>query len=410
VGYIIKTSAVYIAVFLMRFSFAFTVVAIQWLVPVQVERGIISSAYPAMEMVTAFFFGLLADKLGRKWIIVGALLASSFITYSFTLTRDLAYLTVIHGLQGICAAAIVTSTLALLADYAKLQTRGREMGIYDFSTIGGYGIGFGFALAIVAGNPARALEPFYAGAIVAVIGAIISALILKDTKSRRTQSVSMRENWRSITSSRPIFALIPVWFVLMTLIGAGLTFTRELASALLPSAFQFLVAGQNSLRPGFALRVGILEILLLLVGSVLLGFTQSSFGSLSDRFGRAKIILIGEISLLGVVLTLASALTFKGLDRLGFAVLVAIFGVGILAFTPAALAELADVSPVTGRGSTMGLYSLTVGAGTVFGPLAGGFLISAFGIGTGLSALFVICAIILLFVLVPRFMRHAHSR
>ncbi|MHB8567662.1 MAG: MFS transporter [Nitrososphaerales archaeon] len=401
VRYLVETSAVYIAVFLMRFSFAFTVVAIQWIVPVQIDRGIISSAYPAMEMATAFFFGILADRIGRKWIIVVALLASSVITLSFTFTTNFFYLTIIHGLQGICAVAIITSTLALLADFARIKTRGREMGVYDFSTIGGYGIGFGFALVLIGGNPSKALEPFYAGAVVAVIGAIISAVILKEGKARKSEKFSLRANIQKITSSKSVVSLIPVWFVLMMLIGVALTFTRELSSVLLPGAAQFLLSGQRTFHPGFGMRIGILEIILIFLGSVLLGFTQSSFGSLSDRFGRSRIILIGEFSMLGLLLTLLFVLSFN-INRFALLPMALIFGVGVLAFTPAALAELADMAPSTGRGSTMGLYSLTVGAGTVFGPIAGGVLISDFGIVMGLSILFGIGALILILALVLR--------
>lgn len=408
--YLIETSAVYISVFLMRFSFAFTVVAIQWLVPIQVDRGIISSAYPAMEMATALLFGMLADKMSRKWIIVSALLASSVITFSFTFTKNVAYLTIIHGLQGICAAAIVTATLALLADYAKVKTRGREMGVYDFSTIGGYGIGFGFALAIIGGNPARAIEPFYAGAAIAVIGAIISAVILKDEKATsKSERISIRENFRAIASNKSVFSLIPVWFVLMTLIGIALTYTRELSAALLPRALQFIGSTPGSTHGVLPERIGVLEISLLIVGSVLLGFTQSSFGSLSDRFGRAKMIAIGEVAMLGLTLTLVAGLLFS-IDRIFVILLTLPFATGILAFTPAALAELADVSPLGGRGSTMGFYSLTVGAGTIFGPLAGGFLISAFDPMRGLAILFGICALILVVAFISRTIFLHHSR
>src|SRR5579872_4133699 len=105
-SYALTTSPVYVAVFLMRFSFAFTVVAIQYIVPVPYERGIISAAYPLAEMLTGALFGLLADRIGRKWLVSGALFASSLITVSFTFTRNFELLVLIHGLQGLCAAAI----------------------------------------------------------------------------------------------------------------------------------------------------------------------------------------------------------------------------------------------------------------------------------------------------------------
>lgn len=385
----------------MRFSFAFTVVAIQWIVPFSFERGIISAAYPIMEMISAFFLGVLADRIGRKWIIVIALVASAFITFSFTLTRQFAILTVIHGLQGICAAAIITSTLALLTDYAKIATRGREMGFYDFSTIAGYAIGFSFALILINGDPAMALQPFYAGAGVAVIGAIVSAIILKDSNIARTARPSIKLNLSRIASSRSALTLIPAWFVLTMLIGVGLTFTRELVAVILPGPSRLFFVARGASNFGSATHIGIIGIALLILGSIFLGFTQSSFGSLSDRYGRTKIILIGQASILGLLFVIIGILFFN-INRILAVPFVVLFGAGLLAFTPAALAELADVAPESGRGSAMGLYSLTVGAGTVFGPLAGGALISLYGAQIGLSILLSFGALIMVGSLVPR--------
>ena len=371
----------------MRFSFAFTVVALQWLVPIAVDRGVISSAYPAMEMATGFFFGVLADRIGRKWIVVGGLLASSLVTFSFTLTRSIVLLTLIHGLQGICAAAIVTSTLALLTDFARKSNRGREMGIYDFCTIAGYAIGFVFALLIISGATTRSLEPFYAGAAVALIGGIVSVLTLKDSMMKAGPIFSVKENLRKVASDKIALTLIPVWFVLMVMIGVFLTYTRELSQVILgSSAIPFF--GRSGPHFGASsLSIGLLGAAVIIFGAILLGFTQSSFGTLSDKFGRTRIILVGQASIFGLSSVMAGMIYFD-LNRYVALPLVALFAAGVLAFTPAALAELADIAPETGRGAAMGLYSLTVGAGTIFGPLAGGALINAYGPKMGLAIVF----------------------
>ncbi|MDA4130477.1 MAG: MFS transporter, partial [Thaumarchaeota archaeon] len=221
-SYALRASPVYIAVFLMRFSFAFTVVALQYIVPVPYQRGIIASAYPLLEMITGLFFGILADKIGRKWIIVGALLLSSLVSFSFTLTKSFPLLVLIHGLQGICAAAIITSTLASLADIAKPQTRGREMGLYDFCTIGGYGMGFVVSLLLIEGSASRAYLPFYVGAAVAIVGGTISGIFLKDVRIGSSSGFSITANVKKILVNKKALTLAATWFVFTILIGAGL--------------------------------------------------------------------------------------------------------------------------------------------------------------------------------------------
>ncbi len=383
----------FIAVFLMRFAFSFTIVSLQYIVGPASSLGIISSAYPIMEMISGFFIGIFADKIGRKWIISIGLLVSAVVSLAFTFYSNPVYLAIIHGLQGICASAIVVCSLALVTDLAKTTTRGRDMGAYDFFTIAGYGLGFFAALIIIDGNASNAHLPFYYGAIAAVVGGAFSTLVLRDT-SVRSKTVSIRENFRLITENRSTQTLLPTWFVLMTIVGVFLTFTTRITALLLPKETFATRAVTN-------VKLDAVLLALAIVGLILLGFSQTSLGSLSDRFGRARISLIGQVSLMGILAVLIALLSFhlKLIYALPF---VALFGAGLLAFTPSALAELADAAPESGRGSTMGIYSVAVGAGTIFGPLAGGILISGYGVADGLSILFGFGILIVLVFLIPR--------
>ncbi len=306
--------------------------------PAPAERGVISAAYPLVEMLTGAVFGLLADRMGRKWLVSGALLFSSVITLSFTFTRNFALLVLIHGLEGLCAAAIITCTLASLTDLAKKETRGREMGLYDFCTIGGYGLGFLFSLIIIGGNSARALIPFYVGASFAFIAAIYSFLFLKDEKVSLTASVSYRSLFTQILSSRKSITLLATWFVLTIIIGVGLTYTRELFATII-SLRGLGLAGRGSLvlaQPG---RIDFLLVALLVVGILLLGFSQTGLGGLSDKYGRSKLVFIGEVSIFGLLATLVLLFQIH-VDHFIAIPFLLIFGAGLLAFTPAGLAEL----------------------------------------------------------------------
>jgi MFS family permease len=384
----------FIAVFLMRFAFSFTVVSLQYIVGGASNLGIISSTYPIMEMISGFFIGIFADKFGRKWLISVGLLISAGVSLAFTFYTDPVYLAIIHGIQGVCASAIIVSSLALLTDLAKNTARGRDMGAYDFFTIAGYGLGFFAALIIIGGQSANARIPFYLGSVAALVGGIFSIIVMRDTNVR-TKIVSIKENFKLITENRSTQTLLPTWFVLMTIVGVFLTFTTRITDVLLPPRESLATHAVSNLRLDAALLV------LAVVGLILLGFSQTSLGALSDRFGRARIALIGQVSLMGILAVLIGLLAFhlKLIYALPF---VALFGAGLLAFTPSALAELADAAPVTGRGSTMGIYSISVGAGTIFGPLAGGILISEYGVRYGLSILFGIGILIVLVFLIPR--------
>jgi MFS family permease len=184
------------------------------------------------------------------------------------------------------------------------------------------------------------------------------------------------------------------------IIGMGLTYTRELFASII-SVRALGLAGRGGALLGATTKLGPAVAALLIGGVILLGFSQTGLGGLSDRYGRDNLVFLGEISIFGILATLI--LDFQiHTDHFLAIPFFLIFGAGLLAFTPAGLAELADIAPQSGRGSTMGLYSVVVGAGTVFAPLAGGFFISKYGIATGFSIVFVIGLLIMAGVLASR--------
>jgi MFS family permease len=384
----------------MRFAFSFTVVSLQYILPRPEYLGIVSSAYPIMEMVSGFFVGILADRFGRKWIISFGLIISAFVSLAFTFSSNPLYLTLIHGIQGVCAAAIIVSTLALLTDLARNTSRGRDMGAYDFATVAGYALGFFLALALINNNVTNAHIPFYYGTVSALIGGIFSTFALKGSKVP-IKFASIKHNIKLISKSRITQTLLPTWFVLMVLVGVFLTFTTRIFDVILP-----IRTGPVLGRSILNVRLDVVVVVVVIIGIVLLGLSQTGLGALSDRFGRSRVTLIGQLSLMGLLGALIALMAFR-VNILYLLPFFAIFGAGLLAFTPSALAELADASPETGRGSTMGIYSVAVGAGTVFGPLVGGLLISSYGTRDGLSILFAIGLLVVTVFMTPRVLQYS---
>jgi MFS family permease len=102
-------------------------------------------------------------------------------------------------------------------------------------------------------------------------------------------------------------------------------------------------------------------------------------------------MMLGMLSLIGFFVTIIMMLRSR-LSWLFFAPFMAIFGMGSLAFPPAALALLGDFAPERGRGTTMGVYSVVISLGTIIGPLLGGYLLDRYG----LSSLFYAGLVILI--------------
>lgn len=341
----------YVSVFLMRFSFGVVVFSLPRAFPSlsNLQIGLVAAAYPIAEMFTVLFFGILSDKKGRKPILSLGLLISSAVIFAFTLTTNFLALAVVHAVQGICAAMVIASSLALVADHALLGLRGRAMGFYDSANIAGYIIGPSLAGILEFYFSAR--SPFYVAAVIALVGAGVTYLTVRESRDRVPQSEGDAiATLRLIFSNRKALAMFPVWLAVTTFIGMALTFGPRVIKSPIQAG------------GGFALV------------ALVLALSQPFFGFLSDRYGRERIMLVGAFSMLGLFATIIAVVQLRVSIWLAGPFL-GLFGLGSFSFVPAALAAIADVAPTYGRGTTMGVYSVVISLGTVIGPLVAGYVL-----------------------------------
>ena len=121
--------------------------------------------------------GALADRFGRKPLMVLGLIAASFSSFYIPHLRSLLTLAVIWAFQALCYAAGDPAEEALVADLTGGDQRGRAYGMYSMAAGLGATIGplVGGWLYEVIGTKA----PFYANGIVLAICAVILIALLK---------------------------------------------------------------------------------------------------------------------------------------------------------------------------------------------------------------------------------------
>lgn len=88
--------------------------------------------------------GLVADKVNRKWLIVGSLFVWSGVTFCMGLATTYNQLIWLRGLMGVSEALYLPTGLAMLADFHRKKTRSKaigihQTGIYLGSALGGFG-------------------------------------------------------------------------------------------------------------------------------------------------------------------------------------------------------------------------------------------------------------------------------
>ncbi|WP_290378120.1 MFS transporter [Paramuribaculum intestinale] len=94
--------------------------------------------------ISSPFSGAVADRVSRKWLIVGSLGVWSAVTYTMGLCHDFQSLMWLRGIMGISEALYIPSALSLIADY--FTGRGRSLaiglhmtGLYCGQALGGFG-------------------------------------------------------------------------------------------------------------------------------------------------------------------------------------------------------------------------------------------------------------------------------
>jgi len=88
--------------------------------------------------------GLIADRINRKWLIIGSLFVWSAVTMLMGYTTNFDHLYILRGIMGVSEAFYMPAGLAMIADYHQGKTRSLAVGIhmtgiYLGQAFGGFG-------------------------------------------------------------------------------------------------------------------------------------------------------------------------------------------------------------------------------------------------------------------------------
>lgn len=236
------------------------------------------------------FVGLLADRLGRKRVIVASMVLLALATFGAATANSIASLMVWRVAQGIMMPGVFAVLLAYMAEEFPLETLGRAVSMYATGNIVGGFLGR-YVSAIVSGRSSWNMA-FVVLGILTLIGVVVTAFALPpSTKFVRSASLG--------SSGRAIGEFLRNQEVLTTYILGGITLFTNVAT------FTFVTFYLAA--PPFSLSA-------LALGNVfcvyLMALVATPFGGrMIDRFGnRATSLVAIAISAFGVLLTLVANL------------------------------------------------------------------------------------------------------
>ena len=121
--------------------------------------------------------GMIADRVSRKWLIVGSLFVWSAVTYLMGYAADFNQLLVLRASMGISEALYIPSALSLIADWHEGKSRSLAIGIHMTGLYTGQAIG-GFGATLAAALSWQ--QAFHWFGIVGVIYSIVLILFLHE--------------------------------------------------------------------------------------------------------------------------------------------------------------------------------------------------------------------------------------
>lgn len=296
------------------------------------------------------FAGTVADRLSRKWLIVGSLAVWSLVTLLMGYCTTYDQLMWLRGLMGVSEALYIPSSLSLIADYHTGKSRSLAVGIHMTGLYLGQALGgFGAVLA----SALTWQQTFHWFGVIGVAYAVVLSLALKENRTTAAPAANAQASkeakesiWKSFSL---IFSNIAFWAILFFFASSSMP--GWATKNWLPTLFQTsLNIPMEQAGPIATITIAAASLIGVLIG-----------GPLSDRW--VKVNLKGRVytSAIGLAM-MVPALVLIGLGH-GLAAAVAaglLFGIGYGMFDTNNMPILCQFVPSRLRATAYGFLN-TVG-------------------------------------------------
>lgn len=319
------------------------------------QIGLLAGAVSVCWAISTFVFGMVSDRVGRKRVLVPAMVVFSLLSWVSGLARNFEEMLLIRALLGLAEGPCWSVIMATMEDLSTPGRRGRNVGIVVCAgSLVGSAIGPVFATQITAhfGWPAA----FFAAGIP---GLILAAVVARHVPEPARQPHGPRA---SLAGARMVLASRDMW----------LCFVAALMLTVWIFAFNAFAPLFMSQTKGFSgTQIG-----WILGASGLGGFLYClTWPALSDRIGRRPALLTAA--------TIATLLPLAFLaPGVGAGLLIP---AGLLTSAGPAIAALAmvlvpmELAPSGQTATAVGFVSIGGDAlGATLGPVVGGYLVERF--------------------------------
>jgi MFS transporter, ACDE family, multidrug resistance protein len=305
--------------------------------------GLLVSVFTVPGIVLAPFMGVLADRIGRKAILVPSLFLFGFAGFTCMFTHKFETLLLFRLLQGIGASSLGMLNVTIIGDLYEGNRRATAMG-YNASALSLGTASYpaiGGSLAILGWN-----FPFVLPLLAIPFGIVlVYSLNNPEPKEKHKLRQYGKNVWRVI-NQRSVWGLLIMNILVFFLIyGAYITY--------LPSLLKDRLMA-NPFHIGITMSVM----------SLTTAATSSQIGRISKKYSSRNILLTGVSFYIIAMILLAKAISWMTIIPP-----LLIFGLGQGLFLPTAQTMLVGFAPLKERAAFMSLNSMVLRIGQTTGPL-----------------------------------------
>lgn len=154
------------------------------------------------------FAGIIADRMSRKWLVVGSIFVWSAVTYLMGYAHNFTQLYWLRAFMGISEALYIPSALSLIADWHEGKSRSLAIGIHMTGLYVGQAIGgFGATLAAMLSWNAA----FHWFGVIGVVYSIVLLLLLKENPKHSQKQATTTGEKPSRNPFRGLSVVFSTW-------------------------------------------------------------------------------------------------------------------------------------------------------------------------------------------------------
>ncbi|MEI7829742.1 MAG: MFS transporter [Prolixibacteraceae bacterium] len=158
--------------------------------------------------------GLIADRVNRKWLIVGSLAVWSGVTLTMGYATTFNQLYALRAIMGVSEALYIPAGLALIADYHRGTTRSLAVGIHLSGLYFGQALG-GFGATVA--NQYSWQQAFHLFGLIGIAYSVVLVFFLRENRQvvAAPKKAVAGSGFQSMKNSLGmLFGMVPFWVIL----------------------------------------------------------------------------------------------------------------------------------------------------------------------------------------------------